>query len=367
MRAIKRTIILSAIVGFVATVLLTGLFPFYGSGLIFAGLSCTAVILISCRVINSQYTSLQDFFSKSIGMPAPPDLPSAVHELVRHIATYNEHKAQMEETLSRIQATCSRQAERVTTMGSSTHDLVDYLARLKGIVTVCTAAIENISSNLETTTSYTEKTTEKTVESAETLAASMEKIKNMLSVVDASHSEIAKLQELTKKIEESTNLIDTIANQTNLLALNASIEAARAGDAGRGFSVVADEVRKLAEHSTHAAKDIDPKILAIREAVTLSVERLTNVQQIAQEIETATKHAAMGASVVMGAISNLENQINSISGSLIQLKGSNNELEKISAACESFTRPFEDSFQEIKLHISEMNNAISDKLLTHTK
>lgn len=99
------------------------------------------------------------------------------------------------------------------------------------------------------------------------------------SAVGNSATVIEELSAATDRINEITNTIREIADQTNLLALNAAIEAARAGEQGRGFAVVADEVRKLAERTSASTADISNMVESIRSKTSSAVEAMSRVHE----------------------------------------------------------------------------------------
>jgi methyl-accepting chemotaxis protein len=119
----------------------------------------------------------------------------------------------------------------------------------------------------------------------------------------AQHSlggELSELERISKSIHEITAGIGRIADQTNLLALNAAVEAARAGDAGRGFSVVADEVRRLAQSSKAQAdatrKSIQEAVEAIGRIRDVAGHTVTTTHEMAQQsIDAAERIASMSA------------------------------------------------------------------------
>ena len=144
----------------------------------------------------------------------------------------------------------------------------------------------------------------------------IEQINRLNEVVERSSQNIKELENLSKMIEGFTQVISGIANKTNILSLNASIEAARAGDQGRGFSVVAGEVRNLAAQSAKSSKEITDTITMVQQSVGKTVDSMKNIyensnqqKEKADEIGNVLNKVVEAAYTANEVARNIENEI----------------------------------------------------------
>jgi methyl-accepting chemotaxis protein len=200
-----------------------------------------------------------------------------------------------------------------------------------------------------------------------------ETIEGMSKIAEVVTSAANKVQLLGKsgeKIGEIIQVIDDIADQTNLLALNAAIEAARAGEQGRGFAVVADEVRKLAERTTKATKEIASMIKQIQsetgeavQSMTLGTKEVTKGKELTKKAEDALEKIVLGAEHVAerashaaaesekqtSAIELISKNIDSMSSVTQESLSEIEQIAKAAANLNYITNSFNDIFSKFQI------------------
>ncbi|MFC0522790.1 methyl-accepting chemotaxis protein [Pontibacillus salicampi] len=189
-------------------------------------------------------------------------------------------------------------------------------------------------------------------ENLQTLTSHMKDLAGHIHITDGTITELA---QKTKQIEGIIHAIQQVANQTNLLALNASIEAARAGDAGRGFGVVANEIRNLAEQSTASSNEIEnilSGILLDVQQVVHQIKEETTIIDQSQSYTTDVEAAFQKIEDSVQCVLSQSQQADSLSNSIHdQAQTISEEMGNIS----EFSKQSAASIQEVTSHVEDQS------------
>lgn len=208
-------------------------------------------------------------------------------------------------------------AEATTETNSKLESQNDAIIQVAAAITEMASATSEITSHAENAARSTEICSETTAQGDAMFTELDKEIRNLLNSIVDSSDKIDSLSVQTNAITVIVERIRDIAEQTNLLALNAAIEAARAGEAGRGFAVVADEVRLLSDRTRESTSEIESMVRSLQTETSDAVSSMQQSVQLADKSSQLTEEAK-------GKLSDIKNTVSEIADMTIQ----------ISAACE---------------------------------
>ncbi|UTV26555.1 methyl-accepting chemotaxis protein [Photobacterium atrarenae] len=227
-------------------------------------------------------------------------------------------------------------------------------------ITEMSSAASEVAMNANEVSNATSSASEESHIAQQRVDTSVVSITALVEEVDQAAQHIHSLNQQSQKIDNVLKVIGDIAEQTNLLALNAAIEAARAGEQGRGFAVVADEVRGLASRTQSSTQEIKEMLDELHALVSQAVSSMTHSQSTCSEAVDAANSITESLSTVTGAVEAINVMTSQIATAATEQSSVTDEINRNMVAIQDIVAELTESSRSSEQVVSELNHAGAD-------
>lgn len=260
---------------------------------------------------------------------------------------------QLEEIVERISSSSTQLSANVEESRRGSEMQRERAAENATAMEEMNATVLEVAANASKSSEEAERAKTEADRGSEIVSRVVTAVGNLKSESEKLGSEMGLLGEKAESISSVMGVITDIADQTNLLALNAAIEAARAGEAGRGFAVVADEVRKLAEKTVSATSEVGDAIGSIQQSSRNSINTMTETAEMVDSTTTLVNEAGEALTSILEIIELVAEQVRSIATAAEEQSAAS---EEINMSTSEINRIADENFNSMEQSADAMSN-----------